>query len=386
MLEHISSIIARSLTPSTNRGSECQNVKKRGERGERPPTSEAMSNPPPKGREPLQVRLDWLQGTMNFATLEDFKEAIEFVVDSMDDTAAWEPEKPHKMGIMWQGSGRSAKGIRWGWNPPDLIAKKLGHGYISISGSILGGQNDKAVFTMSCGLRSRWKFKATRIDVALDDFDKSVPLEDVAAAVYAGNYARVKTRPELRGQIEDGGGWTVYFGSFKSNKLVRFYEKSIQSQGKIDSHRWEVEYRSDLANQAFIAYTDVQPKYYDELVPSLLGAMVTGAIDFVDRSNPDRLDRLPRLQFWQKFVDKFGLIRFSKVRPVQTVERLIKWVKRQVAPTLAVLHKGLGKPSFDLFMNHLLLDTEERLTDSHVCLIRQIQKEEKLKCNFLSAA
>lgn len=134
------------------------------------------------------VKLDWLQGTVRFADVKDFREAVEFVVSNFSDTPCWEPDKPRFMGIKWENSGFSAKGIIWGWNLPSLKNRFLGRGFISTPGSVLKGVDHRDIWRTCRGLVHTWKFKPTRVDVALDDYTKSVSFEQVTDALRARNF------------------------------------------------------------------------------------------------------------------------------------------------------------------------------------------------------
>ena len=120
-----------------------------------------------------------------------------------------------------------------------------------------------------------------------------------------------------------------------------------------------------------MAYTDIEPEQFETLAPAFLGAMVAGSVDFINRSADTRLDRCPRLDWWAELVEQFGQIRFTKVHPPRTLNRVICWLERQVAPALAMLHSGLGA-KFSGFVQTLVDNGTSRFTDWHLTVISQL--------------
>lgn len=66
--------------------------------------------------------------------------------------------------------------------------------------------------------------------------------------------------------------------------MVRYYDKYAESKGKIDSYRWELAVRDELAQKLLADYVSILPDEYESLAPQYLASTVTGAISFKDNS------------------------------------------------------------------------------------------------------
>jgi hypothetical protein len=65
--------------------------------------------------------------------------------------------------------------------------------------------------------------------------------------------------------------------------------------------------------------------------------LITGAVDFIDRSSSKVVGECVRLDWWSSIVDNVGRIRVSKPRKQKTIKKAIQWIDRQVLPTLAMV-------------------------------------------------
>jgi hypothetical protein len=74
---------------------------------------------------------------------------------------------------------------------------------------------------------------------------------------------------------------------------------------------------------------------------------VTGAVDFIDRQSPSRIGKeiksCPRLDWWEFVVGDVPRIRLSRPRKEKTIKKAIKWIEKQVLPTLAMVLSYFAK-------------------------------------------
>jgi hypothetical protein len=323
----------------------------------------------------ISVKVDWVQGTMPVTSEKRFREAVDFVVSNFEDTAVWMPDQSRFMGINWQCSGKSVNGIVWMWNPPEPGSSKPGLGFISIPGSVLGSVPARDVWRTVRGLDHEWGFKATRFDVALDDFKKSVSYEQVVDAIKVRNYSRFRNASWQENNDKKFPGWTVYMGSKDSDRRVRYYNKFSESKGRVNAYRWEVQLRNSLAYAAFKDYAAIPPELFEEFAPTYLGAVVAGSVEFVDRRPEVRTSRLERLPWWNELVERFGRVRHKRPQVVKTLQRSIKWIERQVAPTLVVLEQALGLRESIRLIRAMKDEVKERLSRYQEALIIQSKFE-----------
>ena len=91
--------------------------------------------------------------------------------------------------------------------------------------------------------------KCTRIDLAADDFTrKRLVMDVIHQAATAGHVVGFRCydprRPLKNMQTGQLAGDTAYFGkrgNHGSGRYVRFYDKGLESNGEVDSIRYEVE-------------------------------------------------------------------------------------------------------------------------------------------------
>lgn len=357
-------LVGKTQTPSSNTGLKCQLY-----------PHDTESNSSSDKYLDIAVKVDWLQGTLEFLDESRFCEAVNFVLAGLEDTGTWNYDTPAFMGKTWQHSGKSTKGIKWGWNNSDLENGCLGHGFISVPGGVLSNVSQRDVWRVMCGLHFSWGFKATRVDVALDDFGKTINPQLVIDAIKAENTEGFRTSNLYQNFDKEYQGWSIYMGSSQSDRCTRYYNKEAESKGEVNSYRWEVQLRNKFAQTFVEKYVSLSSESYDFLAPHVLSSIVTSGIGFVDRSENKRLSRLRKLGWWQEFIDKVGKAKLSIVRKVKSIERSIGWIKKQVANTLYVLRDGLGRNRYNHFMQDIFELAKSRINSSHEALISQTKYE-----------
>lgn len=175
--------------------------------------------------------------------------------------------------------------------------------------------------------------KATRVDVAIDDYDRVAAPANVLEALqgpdrvtHAQQYlthrgGRVGS-PELTGE-------TVYLGAPSSRQRLRVYDKGLESGGQMDCVRWELESHKEAAETMAVALAH---QNWGQLAASRL----VGFVDFRDRSSHSEVERRWRLPWFEALV---GLVRKASAYLPQvprTVEQVVDWLDRAIGPSLAV--------------------------------------------------
>ena len=335
----------QSLTPSSNTGSKCQSG--------------------------LVVAPDFIQGVIKLPTVEDFKALMGSYSDLYDDLITWHDETPSVHGVRFDASGLSARKAAFAYCPPSP-ERDYCYGWLSIPGSVIGSRGNDHFLTLCRLFCSFETFRATRFDVALDDYDKSIGYAELSSAVHERNYAGFRGGRNIESfnsKVRGGFGWTFYFGSPQSDKILRVYDKSVESGGDIDAHRWEAQFRAEYADAAFRAYVD------SEGMPEFLASLVVGCISFIDRSSGDRLSRQSLLPWWSEFVSKVGsCIKFSIPRVKSTIQSKKDWITRQVTTTLAVLKRVYGS-YFQHWLTERIEQGDGRLTPQLMNLARVARED-----------
>jgi hypothetical protein len=334
----------------------------------------------------LVCRLDWLQGTVGFSTIVKFYDLVQQIAFLLADEISWDDGTLNR-GKKFAESGHSTKGVKFAWNPPS--AEAAGEGWISIPGAALGSVA-VVVWRDLCHELEAYGFKATRFDSAVDDLSKSIPPEQLLECARAGNFAGFRHRPVGKSTATywfygspyidaDGNqkeSLTIGFGSKSSDKSLIYYNKTAESDGEIDSNRFEARHNDEQAQQRFKYLCKAfREKTIDECL-RLIGSFMIGSIDFIDRSQGDRLARHPRFSWWSELIEALGDCSPPVPRPMPSIERSISWAQRQWETTLAVVREVCGNEKLMDFAQRLLISGLRRLEPHHAAIIRRAKREQ----------
>ena len=217
------------------------------------------------------------------------------------------------------------------------------HGALVLPGKVLAALSPSDCRFLVIEL-SLLGFKPTRLDVRIDDFTKTLTPNLVKEAFERHDITgfNLKTEATLIKNIVRGRslGETIYIGKRGKNgsgKFIRCYTKWIESKGQIDSNRFEIEFTENYAKDLFSVLISMELSSWVEVMI----ACVTGAVDFIDRQSPDGIRKdvanCPRLTWWEFVVGDIPRIRLSRPRKEKTIKKAIKWIEKQVLPTLAMV-------------------------------------------------
>lgn len=205
------------------------------------------------------------------------------------------------------------------------------------------------------------KFKVTRLDIALDDYSRRVSWDYLSDLVDRGDYVLVSSSKKIASKSDFFSGLegSIYFGSPNSTKLLRFYD--AEAVHGIPADRWEVQFRRQRAENAFDFCLQCDSV-------NQLGSLVTGAIDFIERST-----NFP-YPFWESIKSDL----FSSPYPVPCGQpkpdlfRSLAWIDRQVGPTLAMLRDTAGENWPSLFDSYCQ-EWRTRYSPYHTNTIKKFQ-------------
>lgn len=172
----------------------------------------------------------------------------------------------------------------------------------------------------------------TRLDLAWDGLAFSV---DEAIAARDRGDIRTKGREwqvlKSRGSEREGESTTLYVGSGASDRMVRLYDE----HGFV---RLELQLRRE---RAWAALADLlwvsgqSPRDLTEAEPLARGILVD-FLNFVDQASDSNITRRRLLPWWSAFVGGVAKLRHLLPRVQKSLERSVAWVKKTVAPTIAV--------------------------------------------------
>lgn len=347
---------------------QCSTSALAGMTGEGTPSSNTGLNSQSLGRS-LTCRVDTcsfvLRSVPDLATAYQVISGFEAL---FHERVEFRPELSVTNGKRYAGSTKtSVRGLRFWWNWPE-------HGddgelLVYIPGQCFRQCTDSEARELIGLYYHQYGGEFTRVDIALDDWEKRISFETVASAIESGNYARFRRAHEYRGLGSDTDGHTLYMGSPQSDKFVRYYDKYAESGGELDCYRWEVQFRRGKANAA--GWNWLQLPLDDEVnAAQELAAHVTGAVHFCDREAGDKnIDRCPLLPWWAALLS--GIrdgIRLSSPKRKPLLDRSLRWLQEQVAPTLAVVRE-VFEDGFETLLQGLLDEGKSRFGSRHRGLI-----------------
>jgi hypothetical protein len=198
-------------------------------------------------------------------------------------------------------------------------------------------------------------FKANRVDSSWDDYKKRVMPLDVAMVVMAFDVAQFLPhtfRFIFGGLWEQQWGQTMYLGTpgSDSGALARVYRKDVESEGKIDAVRWEIQYRGEKAQIAWKALMSANDAAG---LSAGLASLVSGCVDFPMRAGTTRcgnLDRLERHPWWVEIQAELAEPQRVTVppKPAPTIEKKRAYIRDFVAGTfkaIEITFEALDKAS-----------------------------------------
>lgn len=188
----------------------------------------------------------------------------------------------------------------------------------------------------------------SRIDVFFDDYNRTVSLNQLRKVIDKRDFSmfRLASKNETidRTKKENGGKTydAVSFGrrgSAGGGKYFRIYDKNLESSGKENCIRWEMEFTQHHADKAFTYLAGCDGNA--EAFVVLCGSMVAGNILFVHRTGDCNIKRLKIYDWWQEIFKILGNLRIRIAKKKCTLKGMVDWAEHQVSSTLAVIRNSL---------------------------------------------
>lgn len=281
------------------------------------------------------VRIDWLNVTFDSSKIDEVKEYLTV----FEGTFVTQQGGMHG----YNHCEATSAGVRLAWSDgrKDALLSMPGRS-LTFAGEpikLRGVIN----FLDSIGARS------SRLDIAFDETDGLIDMPTVVAAAHAGQFTAFKNYTVQQGS----DGTTVYFGRRGSNggsRVVCMYDKAAEQ--RVEGIHWtrlEARFQSYGADITFrdLARRIAEHCTQDELHAAMC-RWVSGSIDFREAATEtDRhLSRRPRLDWWQRVVDRLGEPQRVSTPPHEShVEKMAAWLDRSLAPSLGFLRvviDGMG--------------------------------------------
>lgn len=336
----------------------------------------------------LFSRIDYLTFIVPVADASTVYCLLQDIAAQYKDAIDYHWDQGRFIGRQFANWASSTHGILAQWNLPGEN-DDLGSLRISLSGGLLERCDVADTVRFIHRLAHIHGAKFNRIDLAVDDYSRSMKPEYIREANQAGNYTGYRN---FKYTTDDKGdcysaGWTINLGSRESNRYVRYYNAK-QKHGT-DAFRYELEYKDEIANVIANAIANTiaedNAKYnssaiakakVDATLSSMICEFIVGNIAFIDRTSGSRASRSAPLPFWQDFVTRMGGkgVRLSPPTIRPTMERTIAWLERSVAGTLAMVSEYVGADKV-AYIRSLAAAGRERMGARHTSMLNAARLE-----------
>ena len=265
-----------------------------------------------------------------------------------------------------------------GWRHPSGAVMAIGHmretglyereiAYLDLSGSVLSQIKMTRFQKFLRILLKRYEPHPSLVDLAIDDYNKTIDLDYVEQLCddwqYVGFGNTFKVFHDGRKRSK---GHTIQLGNRGKQgggKRLKIYDKSKESNGLIDAIRFELSLSQHYAVDFFKQLCVVPVDSWHEL----WGGWFNGSVDFIKRrgekdKNPGRGERYG---WWDLIVADYAKLKPNREYKEPTIERMVNWFYKQVAPSLAVLMWIMSDEEFWTFFWHLVFEGESRFKEKH---------------------
>lgn len=209
---------------------------------------------------------------------------------------------------------------------------------VELSASALSASLKKANVKNFLGELVNMGANVTRIDIALDDYEKLLTpsrvwrkLRKDHAVIQARSYSRIESHE--RG--EEFSGDTVYIGSRSSDVFIRIYDKGGQTRTEGHWIRCEVEIKGDCAKEiaSRIAHGSIDLRNW-----------ICRQVDFRDKPKEGSAKKKnwPRSKFWNDFLQPFDRERIYFPQYEKGLEEVEAWLVSQVSGALHLMKRTKG--------------------------------------------
>ena len=190
-------------------------------------------------------------------------------------------------------------------------------------------------------LRSRG-CQLSRIDLCFDDFDKTFRPKNYLGWWFNGQIVTKFRKVNLTACMTEVGH-TFYLGSRQTGKMLRIYDKDVESKGTVDCVRYEFELHNRYANE--MADYIIQNGCVD------FGGYLRSFFTVVEPGNDkkrSRHDPLPEWIAWLRENTSLtnSIVYIPHYKSPVSLDRLSNWINNYVMPSLHAYVKAVGSENF----------------------------------------
>jgi len=323
----------------------------------------------------LECGIDWISGTFPQSLVDTLKAILHtFFHDEFVEQAK---------GTGWYRDGyRSSLGMVLGMH---AYGEGRTDAYISIPGAVLAALSARKVQALMLALHEQVQFHCSRLDLKIDDYTKTVTAEKAYEAYMDKGVSGFRTHHwHSSGDIKKGIGTCLQLGSRGSKgsgKFLRIYDKFIESGGKLDCMRIELELSGNLSTNYFPFLATLPFEQFGEWIANI----IISSVDFIKRPPSGRLRDSVRLDWWAFLADGRDKISLCKEVIASSVERAKRWIHNQVAPTLATIMATFNnEDEWNEFFWDAIFSGERRMQPRHNAMVNAENTRKRMKVTLKS--
>lgn len=235
--------------------------------------------------------------------------------------------------------------------------------------------------------------KFSRIDLAHDDFQNRLKLTTMEGKIKRGAVRSVfkKARSLKEYLLKDGSytGKTLYFGSKMSLVQIRVYDKTLEQINKGKENVLENWVRIEMQCRDERAQAIASHILFDEGkdIGTLYKQFLSYYVNFLIKNSDDTNKSRWRIcEWWTDFLDGLEGMPLALAPKPRTIEKITKWVLKQVVPSLAMLSvDSNGKLQNLENVFKLTMAGVSRLKTKDFEVIKNFEHERKLKQDMYNA-
>ena len=230
-----------------------------------------------------------------------------------------------------------------------------------------------------------------RIDLAIDDRKPYLSIPDLIVRTKEGLLS-TKLRDidfhdsgELKEEVFQSKGGSLYIGSSASNLRLVFYEKGYEQNKKYGTeldenwNRYELRFRQEMA----VSVVRELLEYRD--VAGLAMEVLNSKIRFLEQPTDSRTTRkrlYPTYQAWTELMKNIGKVKLTMQPQKKSLQRVWEWLEKSVAPSLK-LFSEIGKIEQKDYIGSLVANgemniTQRQLYDDYIKSLK-LKREKKLR-------
>ena len=336
-------------------------------------------------KQTLQTSIDWLEFTIFQLSYEDVIERIlQLKIEDFADLSKG------KFGYNAQTKwGNGNLFVLFNQVDDEPCINHMGVHVILSGTGCRAYESQKSLYTLINVLVAlEGQAKLSRIDLAIDDFkDDLIKFSRIRRAALKSEFtSRWNKWDELNSRSTGDGkllGQTMYFGSQTSDIFCRIYDKALEQKRKAKNkdeeipEKWtrlEIVYRKERAKMLALHMIECSN------VGLVIRRTLQQYIRFVQRpknSKDSNKSRWKTAIWWERLLENVEPLKLTVKRQEKTVDEMIKWLDKQIGPTLATVVTALDGEINWLYK--LISNGNTRLKNKHQQAIFQYQQEREKK-------